>query len=298
VERDIAICEFDTFSEVARRFNDGVGPMADELLATTPVDGAQIAYRRVGNGPPLLVLNGFAATIADWDPSFLHGVASSNELILVDHRGIGDSSDDGEPFDIAQLAEDAAHVIDALGFERTSVLGWSMGGFVAETLALQRPDRVNKLVLLSTDPGGADADLASATVWSQLIDSSGTPHEQARRLLSLLFPSDVAESLYRQFGDVVAAARAPLSPDLVNRQAAAMDAWHRNGVSKQLREIRAPALIATGTEDIVIPPSNALKLVNAIPSAWLAQFPRGGHAFMAQYPRPLADLINGFLALG
>jgi pimeloyl-ACP methyl ester carboxylesterase len=87
-------------------------------------------------------------------------------------------------------------------------------------------------------------------------------------------------------------------PTFVNRQAAAMDEWHRNGVGKQLREIRAPALIAAGTEDIVIPPSNALKLVNAIPSAWLAQFPRGGHAFMAQYPRPLADLINGFLPLG
>jgi pimeloyl-ACP methyl ester carboxylesterase len=272
--------------------------MADELLATTPVDGAQIAYRRVGNGPPLLVLNGFAATIADWDPSFIDCLASSNELILLDHRGMGGSTDNGKPFDIAQLAEDAAHVIDALGFERASVLGWSMGGFVAQTLALQRPDHVNKLVLLSTDPGGADADIASAAVWSQVIDSSGTPHEQARRLLSLLFPSDVADSLYRQFGDFVAAARARLSPDLVNRQAAAMDAWHRNGVGKQLREIRAPALIATGTEDIVIPPSNALKLVNAIPSAWLAQFPRGGHAFMAQYPRPLADLINGFLALG
>jgi pimeloyl-ACP methyl ester carboxylesterase len=288
----------DTFSDVARRFNDGVGPVGTESLATTPVDGAQIAYRRVGNGPPLLVLNGFAATIADWDPSFIDCLASSNELILLDHRGMGGSTDNGKPFDIAQLAEDAAHVIDALGFERASVLGWSMGGFVAQTLALQRPDRVNKLVLLSTDPGGADADIASAAVWSQVIDSSGTPHEQARRLLSLLFPSDVADSLYRQFGDFVAAARARLSPDLVNRQAAAMDAWHRNGVGKQLREIRAPALIATGTEDIVIPPSNALKLVNAIPSAWLAQFPRGGHAFMAQYPRPLADLINGFLALG
>ena len=75
-------------------------------------------------------------------------------------------------------------------------------------------------------------------------------------------------------------------------------AWHRNGIGNRLREVSAPVLIATGIEDIVIPPSNALKLVNAISSAWLAQFPGGGHAFMAQYPRQLADLINGFLALG
>jgi pimeloyl-ACP methyl ester carboxylesterase len=117
-------------------------------------------------------------------------------------------------------------------------------------------------------------------------------------LLFLLFPNDVAESFYREFGDIVATARSRLSADLVNCQAAAMDGWHRNGLGKQLRRIRAPALIAAGTEDIVIPPSNALKLVNVIPGAWLAQFPRAGHAFMAQYPRPLADLINSFLSLG
>ena len=271
--------------------------MPSQSFEKVQVDGAQIVYRRIGIGRPLLVLNGFAATSADWDPSFIDGLASSNELILIDHRGIGNSTDDGKPFDIAQLADDAAHVIETLGFERISVLGWSMGGFIAQTLALRHPDRINKLILLSTDAGGTDADLASPGVWSQLIDTSGTPHEQAQRLLSLLFPSDVAESFYRQFGDIVAAARARLSPDLVNRQAAAMDAWHRSGIGSRLREINARVLIATGTEDVVIPPSNALKLVNAIPNAWVAQFPGGGHAFIAQYPSPLADLINCFLAL-
>ena len=127
---------------------------------------------------------------------------------------------------------------------------------------------------------------------------SGTPQEQARRLLCLLFPSDVAESIYREFGDIVAAARAQLSPDLVNRQVAAMDAWHRIGIGNRLGQMNVSVLIASGTADIVIPPSNALKLVNAIPGAWLAQFNGGGHAFMAQYPCPLANLVNSFLELG
>ena len=187
--------------------------MGAESSAAIQVDRAKIVYRRLGNGRPLLVLNGFGAASSDWDP------------------------------------------------------------------------------------GGSEADLASAGVWSQLVDTSGAPHDQAKRLLSLLFPSDVAESFYRKFGDIVAAARALLSPDLINRQAAAMDEWHRNGAGDRLRGINAPVLIATGSEDVVIPPSNALKLVNAIPSAWLAQFPHGGHAFMAQYPRQLADLINCFLAI-
>jgi pimeloyl-ACP methyl ester carboxylesterase len=270
--------------------------MEPESLEMVAVDGARVVCRAIGKGPPLLVLNGFAATSADWDPSFIHGLASSNQLILLNNRGIGGSTDNGQPFDIQKLADDAAHVIETVGFDRTSVLGWSMGGFIAQTLAVEHPDLVDKLILLSTDSGGTDADLASPAVWSRLIDTSGTTHEQARRLLFLLFPNDVAEFFYRDFGNIVAAARAQLSPDLLRRQAAAMDAWHRSGVANRLGEMRVPVLIATGTEDVVIPPSNALKLVNAIPDAWLAQFPRSGHAFMVQYPQAVGELINSFLA--
>jgi len=271
--------------------------MEAESLPMIEVDGARIVYRRIGKGRPLVILNGFGATSADWDPAFIDRLTSSHELILLNNRGIGGSTDDGRPFDIAKLAADAARVIETLGIEHASVMGWSMGGFIAQALALNYADRVDKLVLLSTDSGGIEADLASPDVWSELIDTSGTPNEQARRLLFLLFPNDVAESFYRQFGDIVAAARAQLPVDLLNRQAAAMDAWHRNGVASQLREIHMPVLIAAGTEDIMIPASNALKLVNAISGAWLVQFPYGGHAFMAQYPRAVADLINSFLAV-
>jgi pimeloyl-ACP methyl ester carboxylesterase len=272
--------------------------MAKESFAEIQVDGAQIAYRRIGNGRPLVILNGFAATSADWDPAFTYRLASSNELILVDNRGIGRSTDDGQPFDIGKLADDVLQVVDALGIERVNVLGWSMGGFIAQTLAVQHPSRVSKLILLSTDPGGADADITTPAIWSQLVDTSGTPKDQARRLLSLLFPSDVAESIYREFGDTVAAARARLSPSLINHQISAMEAWHRNGVATRLGEMNVPVLVAAGLADIVIPASNALRLVNAIPGAWLAQFSGGGHAFMAQFPHPLADLINSFLELG
>jgi pimeloyl-ACP methyl ester carboxylesterase len=125
-----------------------------------------------------------------------------------------------------------------------------------------------------TAPAGGDADLASAEVWSQLIDISGNPHEQARRLLSLLFPGEIAESTYREFGDIVATARAQLSPGIVNRQVAAMDAWHCTGIRGDLREMNVPVLIATGMADVVIPPSNALRLVNAIPCAWAGSVQR------------------------
>jgi len=271
--------------------------MPRDSFGKVQLDEVQIAYRRMGAGRPLLLLNGFAATSADWDPSFIEALASSNELVLIDNRGLGSSSDDGLPFEIAQLADDAARMMDVLRIERPSLLGWSMGGFIAQTIALQQPARVNKLILLSTDPGGAEADLAPPGIWSQLTDMSGTPDEQARRLLFLLFPAEVAESVYRKFGAIVAAARARLSADLVNRQVAAMTTWHRDGVGNRLRAMKVPVLVATGTADEVIPRSNALKLVNAIPGAWLAQFEGGGHAFMAQYPHALAGLIDSFLKL-
>src|SRR5437899_2994962 len=143
-----------------------------ESIPTVVVDGAQLVYRRIGKGQPLLVLNGFGATSADWDPSFIDRLASSHELILLNNRGIGGSTDDGQPFDIAKLAADAAHVIDTLGIERATVMGWSMGGFVAQALASKYAGRVDKLVLLSTDPGGIEADLASPDVWANLLDTS------------------------------------------------------------------------------------------------------------------------------
>ena len=88
--------------------------MQADSLTTVAVDGAHIVYRRIGKGRPLLVLNGFAATNADWDPSFIHRLASSNELILLNNRGIGGSTDDGQSFDIEKLADDAVHVTQAL----------------------------------------------------------------------------------------------------------------------------------------------------------------------------------------
>src|SRR5438477_11587933 len=148
-----------------------------ESIPTVAVDGAELVCHRIGSGRPLLVLNGCAATSADWDPSFIDRLASSNELILLDNRGIGSSTDNGKPFDIAKLSDDAARAMDALGFERTNVLGWSMGGFIAQTLALNDPARVRKLILLSTDPGGPADELASPAILGQLTDTSATPHQ-------------------------------------------------------------------------------------------------------------------------
>jgi pimeloyl-ACP methyl ester carboxylesterase len=245
----------------------------------------------------LILINGLAATSQDWDPTFIEGLAADNELFLLDSRGMGDSADNGAPFAIADLAEDTAKLIAAEITRPAAVLGWSMGGFVAQVLALKHRELVRNLVLLSTDCGGADTDLSEAGVVAQIIDLSPPPDEQARLLLSLLFDDETAARLYAEVGDLVAAARSRLNQDLLDRQRGALEAWHREGVPDRLGEISAPALIATGTADRVIPPSNSLSLVNGIPDSWLLRFRGGGHAFMAQHPATASGIINQFLAL-
>ena len=266
-------------------------------MSTCVVGGRTIAFDRRGEGAPLLVLNGYAATKADWDPGFTGALERGRELILIDHRGIGDSSDDGAPFGIEDLAGDVAGTITELDLERPDVLGWSMGGFVALALALAHPERVGKLVLLSTGAGGALATLADPEVRAQLSDLSGTPREQASTLISLLFLPARARMIDAAFGELVATARAALPADLVRAQWRAMERWDQGGVAARLAEISAPSLVATGSEDVVIPPANSLALAEGIAGAWLARFPHSGHGFMADHPDSLADLISTFLGV-
>lgn len=249
----------------------------------------------MGSGPPLVVVNGFAATKDDWDPIFLAALAESRELVLLDNRGMGESPDDGLPFTVGDLAADVAGVIDALGLARPGVLGWSMGGFVAQNLAATRPELLGSLVLLSTRPAGDASAPATPDVRDRLLDFSGTPREQASRLISLLFLPDRAREIDEQFGDIVAEARAALPPDTVDEQKEILARW--GGREGQLGDIRCPTLVAAGTDDVVVPPANSLALTAGIDGAWLARFPRSGHGFMADHPERLAALITTFLGV-
>jgi pimeloyl-ACP methyl ester carboxylesterase len=261
---------------------------------TIELDGRRLAWRTVGRGPPLLLVNGYAATGRDWDPYLLTALAQTFELICVDNRGMGDSQL-GHPaaLTVDAMAHDLEQLLDALGLERTPVAGWSMGGFVAQRLAVRSPARVERLVLLASDPGGRASVVAEPEAWALLVDHSGDAREQATRLLSVLFPPEVAAQVDRQFGPFVAAARATLSPQTLAAQEAAMVAWH---VEEQdpPGDGAPPVLVAHGDEDVLIPPANADALAARWPGARVERFAGGGHAFMAQEPRRLAQLIADF----
>ena len=147
-----------------------------------------LAVRELGAGPPLLLLNGYAATKDDWDPAFLEALGTVSTVICPDHAGVGESPPAAGELTVASMASDALAVLDARGIQTVDLAGWSMGGFVAQQIAATAPDRVRRLVLLSTDPGGSSSLTAPADAWDRLIDHGGTPREQATRLLSVLFP--------------------------------------------------------------------------------------------------------------
>ena len=255
-----------------------------------------LAWSERGEGPPLLLINGYAATKDDWDPTFLDELASAFHLICPDNRGVGESElgDAGE-MTAASLAGDCIELLDSLGVERAAVVGWSMGGMVAQELAAAEPERVSALVLLSTDCGGEKAVLAEPETIAKLYDRSGTTRQQATRLLDLLFPPEVAAPIDAEFGEVVAAARAALNPEALDAQQALMERWHREPADDRLTAITAKTLVAAGDEDEVIPPANTPILAAALGGAQMHRFPGDGHAFMAQEPQRLAALIRIFI---
>jgi 3-oxoadipate enol-lactonase len=265
------------------------------MLPVSDGTGRVIGVRSTGVGPPVLLVNGYSGTSDDWDPTFLATLSRSRTVVAPDHQGIG-ASTPGElsTVTIDSMADDLLVVLDGLGFDEVPVVGWSMGGMVAQSLAVRHPGRVSALALLGTDGGGPDAVTADPGVWARLIDHSGSPRQQATRMLSLLFPADVAVEIDLQFGEIVAGARSMLSTDALMAQEWAIDSWHAM-VSDRLPTTVPPVLVATGAEDIVIPPANADLLAARWHATVVERFNGCGHAFMAQEPVRSGGLITRFL---
>jgi pimeloyl-ACP methyl ester carboxylesterase len=264
----------------------GSGPVGE-----IEVEGRRLAWRALGEGPPLLLINGYAATGEDWDPDFLATLAESFEVICPDNRGVGASELGEAELTIDGMAADIEALLDAIAVERAVLVGWSMGGFVAQRLAARAPRRIAALALLATDPGGPDSVPAEATDWSRLTDHSGSPRERATRLISLLFPPELAKEIDRQFGEVVAAAQAQLSPQALRAQEAVMESWHRTE-QRDLAGESPPTLIAHGDLDAVVPAANAAALATSWPGAQVEILAGCAHAVMAQEPESVADLIR------
>ena len=256
------------------------------------VGDIEMAYRVFGQGEPLILIMGLTGTLDNWDPTLVEELARHYLVIPFDNRGMGASTSAGE-YAFEQLADDTAGLLRALGLEQAHVLGWSTGGDIALDLALRHPDRVSRLVLYAGDCGGEEAINPPAEILAQLSDVAGTPEEQGRRLLPLLFPAEWLAQNVAYVRRVFVRPMETSTPESMARQIKAQYEWP--GACSRLAEVKQPTLIVQGMADLLTPPANAQLLANGIPGSWLARFAGAGHGLQYQYPRHLAALIRTFL---
>ena len=265
------------------------------------VGAAQIAWYERGSGPPLLMAIGTGSTMAEWDPALLARLARGRRLILFDYPGIGRSSRlRGGTMSFASLADTSAAFLRAIGVERADVLGWSMGGFVAQQLAIRHPGVVRRLVLAGTNPGGDDAVLGPPD--DQQTDSDPDPFDAA--VLRVLYPRTRAgrtegRAFLRRLDDASETGEIPDDFDVpaptVRAQVAAEDPWLRsNANARALTRLALPAFVTAGTVDAVTPAVNARRIAARIPGARLKVYP-GAHAFLFSGRAAFADAVLRFL---
>lgn len=265
-----------------------------------PVDGVRTAYAVLGadSPTPLLLLNGTGSPMSQWDPALLQALSRDRRVIVYDYPGLGASAPLTGRLTFDALAAHARGLMAALGLQRADVLGWSMGGFVAQRLAIDSPERVRALVLAGTNPGGPMTVLGPAWVQEEDSDADST----ARGYVRANYPvgeRDRGWAFVRRVNAAIDTGRYP--PDRVPEatyaaMVAAEDPWLASGANlRQLRALRMPVLVITGAKDVVTPPANARTLARVIPGATLALVPDAGHSFLFQEPRATADRLTSFL---
>lgn len=266
------------------------------------VHGIQFAYRRFGNKAalPLVHLQHFTGTMENWDPKVLDAIAQDREVIIFDNRGVAGTG--GEvPDTIAEIAKDAAAFIDALGLTKIDLLGFSMGGMVAQQITLDRPELVNKLILLGTAPrGGHDIEDFSPEVWA--IFAKEFPSEYEIVLETLFSPSATSQIAGKAFLDRIKNARtqnrdAKITEQVAPAQSAAITAWARMtpGDYSYLKAITQPVFVLTGHTDIIFPTVNSFLLQQNLPDAQLIIYPDSNHGAHYQFPELFAEQLKLFL---
>ena len=262
-------------------------------MGKVKVGDIDIAYREYGAGFPLVKIVGFASTMDGGDPELVAALAERFRVITFDNRGMGETSAGTRPFTVEQFAEDTAGLMEAMGIERAHVFGISMGGFVAQELALRHPEKVEKLVLMASSCGGIDAIPISPEVMERLGDFSGTTEERLVRMATLLFPQTWLSGHEDDARKKLTLAPRPPSIESVKKQAAAMQNWP--GACDRLDGLMVPTLVIAGTEDEVIDPRNSSLTARKLPGGELSMLEGAGHGLTFQCPLDCANPIIDFL---
>jgi 3-oxoadipate enol-lactonase len=256
-------------------------------------EGVRVAYQSEGSGPPLLLIHGLGYDRAGWGP-LPQLLAGRFSVLRFDNRGLGESDVPPGPYSVAELAGDAAAVLDAEGIPRAHVVGTSLGGMIAQELALAHPARVDRLVLACTTPGGATAFPTPERTVRALGEFPAMPLEQGLRLLVENALSDRTLAARPRLVEEIHAYRLAHRPPLAGWQAQAAAAAEFDAAAR-LEQISAPTLVLHGTADNVVDVRNGEALAQGIPGARLELFEGCGHLFFWEEPERFARSLGDFL---
>ncbi len=266
-------------------------------MQTASVNGHDLHYEQRGQGEPLLLIMGMSGTHLTWGEPFLRLLERDFAVTIYDHRGVGKSARTEAGYSIADLADDAAALLGELGLDSAHVLGISMGGMVAQELALRHPERIRTLTLGCTYSGGEGSALTSPEVGQRLFGAMQSgDRERALRTgwevnVSRAFAADdEAWKAFRQ-----AALDLPVPVPVIMGQAQAISA---HDTLERLGDIAAPTLVVHGTDDEMLPAANAKVIADRIPGARLEIFDGVGHLFWVEDPERSVALLREHAGAG
>jgi 3-oxoadipate enol-lactonase len=252
---------------------------------------AELHYERAGSGEPLLLIQGMSGTHVTWGDPFLAPLRERFDVIAFDNRGIGLSAPVDGPFSIVEMAEDTAALMEVLGLESAHVVGISMGGMIAQELALSHPERIRTLTLGCTYCGGPGSQLMPEENARKLMEAMASgDREQAIRAsyevnLSPSFRAD--EDRFAAFHEM--ATTVPAAKATIELQAQAIFGHDTSG---RLAGLSKPTLVVHGTDDGVLPYPNGELVASLVPGARLETLVGVGHMFWWERPEIAADLIR------
>lgn len=260
-------------------------------MPSVDASGTELHYLRAGAGEPLLLIQGMSATHLAWGRPFLEELERSFETIVFDNRGMGLSGEAEIPFMIADMAADTASLLDALGLESVHVVGISMGGMIAQELALAQPERVRTLTIGASYCGGPEGTLMDPEDLQMLAAAfaSGERERVFRAMweinLSPAFRED--DSRYEAFSEMATALPSP-QPVILQQ----MRACGAHDTHERLGQIDVPTLVVHGDEDRLLRYANGRQIASLIPGARLETLPGVGHMFWWEQPQRSAELIR------
>jgi pimeloyl-ACP methyl ester carboxylesterase len=261
-------------------------------------NGIEISYQTHGSGDPLILIGGFTMVKEAW-AVLLKDLTRHFQVLIFDNRGVGGTTVPSEPFTIADMAADTVALMDALDIPSAHVFGVSMGGLIAQVLALDYPARVKKAALGCTTHGGRHAIQPEKEVMAALgraSDPKVSPEEAIRMRLPIIH----SEAFLRDYPERVEALVAESVKCFPSPKGAAgqMGALGRFNVRDRLGDIRCPVLVVTGSEDRMMPPENSRLLAEGIRGAVLHVIEGAGHGFFHERPEEVSRLLTAFFLQG